>query len=109
MNITTNPGAESTVIVLEGRFDAHEAPHAASVFDSVLDEGQSNIEVSLADVQFIDSTALAQLVRVMKRCKEAGGQFSLLDPSDPVLVILELTALDKAFNIVDGQSAEQAA
>ena len=57
MNITTNPGDDSTVIVLEGRFDAHEAPHAASTFDSVLDDGQSNIEVSLADVQFIGGSA----------------------------------------------------
>lgn len=109
MNITINPGADSTAVILEGRFDAHEAPHAATAFDTVLDGGQGNIDVSLTDVQFIDSTALAQLVRVMKRCKEEGGQFTLLNPSDPVLVILELTALDKAFNIVDTTSAEQAA
>ena len=61
MNITTNPGVESTVVVLEGQFDAHEAPHAMAVFDETIDGGQANIQVSLADVHFIDSTAIAEL------------------------------------------------
>jgi anti-sigma B factor antagonist len=100
MNITTHPGNDTTTVVLEGRFDAHESPHAAETFDGIIGDGQTSIAVSLADVQFIDSTALAQLVRVMKRCRELGGEFSLRNPSNPVLVILELTALDKAFTIV---------
>jgi len=62
---------------------------------------------------FIDSTGLAELVRVMKRSRQLGGDLTLRNPSEPVSVILELTAFDRAFVIektpVDGPASHSAA
>ncbi len=83
---------------LHGRFDAHEI----QLFRSRLEEAiltSPNVRVDLQDVEFVDSTALSELVRGMKHCREAGGDLVLVSPSDPVRIILELTKLDAAFII----------
>ena len=101
MIITATPatGGPDTFL-LSGRFDAHEADGFRTAIDPSLDADVPHIDVDLSDVEFIDSTALAELVRVMKRCRERTGDLRLVAPSDPVRVILELTRLDAAFTIV---------
>ena len=104
MEITTHEKTENTenmfVVSLAGRFDAHEADSFKEQMLAKIDGGESNIGVDLAGVNFLDSTALASLTSGMKRCREAGGDLVLMNPSDPVRVILELTRLDRAFSIV---------
>ncbi len=85
-------------IELQGRFDAHEAESFREIVDGIL-ANSASLSVVLTAVDFVDSTALAELVRAMKRCREAGGDLILVKPSDPVRVILELTRLDAAFTI----------
>ncbi len=85
--------------MLNGRFDAHETDAFRATFDGLNDDGIHHITVGLGDVEFLDSTALAELVRGMKRCRENGGDLVLSSLSDPVRVILELTRLDAAFTI----------
>ncbi len=86
--------------VLSGRFDAHEADGFRAAIDPALKSPEPHVDIDLSDVEFIDSTALAELVRAMKRCREQSGDLRLLTPSNPVQVILELTRLDAAFTIV---------
>jgi anti-sigma B factor antagonist len=102
MNITTTPATADSppVFMLSGRFDAHESDGFRATVDPVLEAGQVSLDVELADVEFIDSTALAELVRLMKHSRERGGDMRIVSPSDPVQVILELTRLNAAFTIV---------
>lgn len=102
MDITTTPATSdsSPVFVLSGRFDAHEADGFRSAVDPVMEAGQPSVDVDLSDVEFIDSTALAELVRIMKHARQRDGDLRLVSPSDPVQVILELTRLNLAFTIV---------
>lgn len=86
-------------IKLTGRFDAFETEALREHVDGCLANGDSTLTVDLSDVNFVDSSGLAELVRAMKRCREAGGEFFLRQLSDPVRVILELTRLDLAFEI----------
>lgn len=101
MEITTlNPAAATAFEVrLQGRFDAHEAPAFRQTIDGTIGSGRADIRVNLSRVDFVDSAALAELVRGMKHCREQGGDLVIAQPSDPVRVILELTKLDAAFVI----------
>lgn len=101
MNITHTQVAGRNVLALGGRFDAHEVDGFRQVLDQVVDGGDVDIAVDLGEVNFIDSSALAELVRGMKHARERGGDLVLRSPSDPVRVIFELTGLDRAF-VVDG-------
>ena len=52
---------------------------------------------------FVDSSALALLVKGMKHCRQGGGDLALCSLQQPVKVIFELTRLDKAFGIYSTQ------
>ncbi len=94
-------------IAVAGRFDANETEAFDSFVSDLVDANQCSLAIELSQVNFIDSTALASLVTLMKRCRERGGDLVLVDPSEPLRVILELTALDQAFTVIlgDGNSA----
>ncbi len=99
---TTHPQPEvAHSLDLVGRFDAFEVPSFDDIIASLPSETGQTIAVDLSQVEFIDSAALASLVRVMKRQREAGGDLILRKPSDPVRVIFELTKLNAAFTIED--------
>ena len=93
------PASTEARMALHGRFDAHECPSLSAWIDARLEEGTIRLAIDLSDVTFVDSTALAVLVRGMKRARAAGGDLSLVRPSQTVRVILELTRLDRAFVI----------
>jgi anti-sigma B factor antagonist len=84
-----------SVVELSGRFDSYEAPRLTSWFE----EAGSKVVVNLANVSFVDSSALALLVKGMKHCRQLGGDLALCNLQQPVRVIFELTRLDKAFRI----------
>lgn len=83
---------------IEGRFDAFETDAFKKRLEELLGEA-SSVTLDMADVVFVDSSALAELVRAMKHCRERGGDLHIVNPSDPVRVIFELTRLDTAFSI----------
>jgi len=87
---------------LSGRFDAFETEAFRATVDGLLNGSRSNLTTVLRDVIFVDSSGLAELVRLMKHCRESNGELFLEAPSDPVRVILELTRLDAAFAITEG-------
>ncbi len=86
---------------LSGRFDAHEAPDFQASFTRALADGATTIAVNLSDVIFIDSTALAELVRASRDAQSKNCELHLEAPSDPVRVILELTRLGAFFTVTD--------
>ena len=67
------------------------------------------IVVSLAEVNFIDSSGLACLVQGMKHCRSAGGDLYLCELRQPVRGIFELTRLDRAFVVLGSESEAAAA
>lgn len=100
MDITTvDDTTEHPHLALNGRFDAFETEAFRATVDALLAADATSISLDLSEVHFIDSSGLAELVRAMKHCREAEGELFLLRPSDPVVVILELTRLDAAFEI----------
>ena len=102
MKITTehNQADTTATLILNGRFDAHETDDFREVRDKLEADGVDTITVNMREVEFVDSTALAELVRGMKRARERRGDLILSELSDPVRVILELTRLDSAFQII---------
>ncbi|MEG3930000.1 MULTISPECIES: STAS domain-containing protein [unclassified Microcoleus] len=65
--------------------------------------------VDLAEVKFIDSAGLMALVSGLKQAKKMGRRFSLCSVSPGIKMILELSQLDRVFEIfenVDSFDAE---
>jgi anti-sigma B factor antagonist len=98
-----------STLALNGRFDAFETSAVTEWFDRNIKDGKAQVIIDLAGVNFLDSAALAALVKGMKRCREHGGDLYLCGLQQPVRIIFELTRLDKAFKIFpDTESASGA-
>ena len=99
MIIRTELEPTRRVVHLVGRFDAHEAPAFRTTVHPLLTGETAVLHVDLAQVAFVDSTALSELVRLQKAANALGGEVILVDLSDPVQVILEITELAPLFTI----------
>jgi len=105
MRIRTETGAGHYSISLAGRFDAHEIDSFRFTFEPLLREPGTIVRVDLANVVFVDSSALAELLRSQRAARESDGDLVLVNLSDPVRIILELTALEQVFTTETGASA----
>ena len=93
---------EPAVVVLAGELDLADAPAVTAQLLSAADQS-GRVSVDLAGVTFIDSTAIGALVGVQRTLRERGGSLVLRRPSRAVARLLELTALDRLFEIEDTQ------
>lgn len=103
MRIRTVTSGESHTADLElaGRFDAHEVEEFRTTVDGLIARGHTDLWLDLANVVFIDSSALAELVRLSRALGQT-GTLTLGPIPDPVRVILELTALLSVFTVREG-------
>lgn len=105
MIIRTEIEPSHRIVHLIGRFDAHETPGFRATVQPLLTAETNVLHIDLAQVAFVDSTALAELVRLQKAAKALNGEVVLVEPSDPVRVILEITDLAELFTILDATEA----
>jgi anti-sigma B factor antagonist len=103
------PDSTIATLGISGRFDAHQVAQVQHEFDALLTAGARFIILDLTDVNFIDSSALAVMVRGMKRCRERNGELLLCGLRQSVRTIFELTRMERAFRIYDNEASAQAA
>ncbi|MGB6183330.1 MAG: STAS domain-containing protein [Rhodococcus sp. (in: high G+C Gram-positive bacteria)] len=101
MIIRTDIEPTQRVVHLVGRFDAHETGGFRTAVSALLTEEHNELRLDLSQVAFVDSSALAELVRLQKAASALGGELILSQLSDPVRVILEITELAGIF-IIEG-------
>ena len=99
MRIRTESGTGHTTVSLAGRFDAHETADFRKVVDALIGDEDATLSIDLSNVVFVDSSALAELLRTQKTARSAGGSVVLVNVSDPVRIILELTELQQVFTL----------
>jgi anti-sigma B factor antagonist len=99
MSFTTHARDDVAVIEIGGRFDAQSAPAIAECLEHITATTPGRVVVNLADAAFLDSSALAVLVRAVKRCRMRGGDLRLCGVQPSVRLIFELTRLDRAFDM----------
>ena len=104
IEVFDNDQQEIKVLRLSGRFDAYEAPRIKHWLFEQMELKENRIVVNLADVNFVDSSALAVLVQGMKHCRQQAGDLRICALQSQVRIIFELTRLDRAFEIFAAES-----
>lgn len=87
------------VLALAGSFNNYTALAARQWIEEATAVQPAHLVVNLAQVSFMDSTALSTLVHGMKRSREVGGDLRLCGLQQPVRMIFEMTRLDQVFEI----------
>ena len=68
-------------------------------------KGQKKILLNLAEVTYVDSSGVGQLVGALTTARNQGGEIKLLKPSSNVLDLLKTTKLDYVFDIRQDEAA----
>jgi len=69
--------------------------------NALLEENHRDFVLNLADVPYIDSFGLGQLIAIWTSIQFRGGSLVLLRPTSHVRKLLQVTNLDSVFHISD--------
>ena len=98
---------EWTVVTLAGQLDVATAPDLRQALQEAQYAGAHRVVVDLAELQFLDSLGLGVLVGGLRRARLHGGRLVLAGANDRIRQILEVTGLDRTFQLA-GDVAEVA-
>lgn len=99
INISSENG--KTVIGLSGRFDFSKQRAFKAAYDPVLQQDAvKTLEVNLAGIEYLDSSALGMLMLLRERAVALGKNVVLSRPNDTVSQILEIANFKKLFTII---------
>lgn len=97
-NVTT---ADSrTVIHLSGRFDFNSHREFRDAVDAALDDGtKQTVEVDLAGVEYLDSSALGMLLMLRDKARGLGRGVALANCRGAVKQVIEIANFSKLFAV----------
>jgi len=100
----------ATVVSIAGHITELEADVISNTFDDLFEKGNYNLILDLADVAFLSSTGLGQIMRAFRVAREKGGFVRLAQVQPLVAEVFRVTKLDKLLGIYPTvQEALQAA
>lgn len=68
---------------------------------ALVEEGKRDkLQLNFSEVDFLSSSFLGCLVKVLKRVREKNGELTLINIDPKILKVFQITQLDKVFNIV---------
>lgn len=83
--------ANKSTIVLIGRFDASQVPHADPIFDSL--EGNSTLECKGLD--YVSSAGIGVILGTYKRLHDDGHSLRMVNVNEHVRQVFRYAGLDK--------------
>ncbi len=88
-------------VSVQGVIKLGQSPPKFSTFLSELlnEEGSSSVLLDLANIDYVDSTGLGELVGYLQRFSEKGRQLGLLNAQKRIMGLLKLTKLDEVFSV----------
>ena len=83
---------------LTGLLDAFSEPTFRKVLNQFIDQGPKHLILSLAQIDFVDSSGLGALVQLVKRAQTAGGTLQIVTNSR-VTQTVKLVRLEKFLSL----------
>ena len=101
LNVATRTEGYAAVVVAQGEIDLSTIPLLTQKLDDLIAEGQVDLIIDMAGVDFIDSTGLGVLVRTHHHAKEHGQEFALVKGAGQVERLLGLTGLSEQLPVAE--------
>jgi anti-sigma B factor antagonist len=90
----------AVIASLKGEIDLHNSPAVRSALLEILTKNQpKKLVLNLAQVPYMDSSAIAVLVESLQKMRKTGGKIFLTDLQPRVKGLLEIARLDVIFGI----------
>jgi anti-sigma B factor antagonist len=106
MKLTTRDVSGVSIVDLSGKITLGEGGVALrEEVRKLLAEGKKKIVLNLAEVNYIDSSGLGELVSAYTAVKNAGGELKLLNLTSKVRDLLVITKLVTVFDVKDDEAS----
>ena len=106
MTTSTRQVGGVTIVDVDGRIELGEESAALrEVLRELLAKGHKQILLDLGDVHYIDSSGLGALVSSFTSARKQGGELKLLNLTDKVTDLLQMTKLYTVFDVKNDEAA----
>lgn len=106
MTTSTRQVGGVTIVDISGRIVLGEESAALrDLVSDLLSKGQKKILFNLRDVTYIDSSGLGHLVSAFTSVRRQGGELKLLNLTNKVHDVMQITRLYTVFDIMDDEAA----
>src|SRR4051794_16845465 len=96
---------DALILVAHGEIDLHNSPELRTViFHFMTRHPVKKVIINMAQVPYMDSSAVAVLVEAIRRLKPAGGKLCLTSLQPRVLGLLEIARLVSIFTIAKDEA-----
>jgi anti-sigma B factor antagonist len=104
MTITTREVSHVTILDVNGRITlGDETGKLRDAIHQLINAGKKKLVLNLANVDYIDSSGVGELVSSYTTVRNAGGELKLLNLSKKVQDVLYVTKLYTVFDIKDDE------
>ena len=104
MEITCAAAELANIMTLSGRLDGRNPEILKKKLSEELRKS-NRIILDLSRVNYIDSNGLGVLVGALKKAISKEGDIRLVNPSDEVSMLMELTRVDKVFLVYSNRES----
>jgi anti-sigma B factor antagonist len=105
MQIEQRSVGDVTVLDLKGRVTLGEGDELLKdKVNSLLNQGQKKLVLNLADVPYVDSAGLGEIVRTYTTVSRQGGSLKLLNLTKRITDLLSITKLLTVFETFDSEN-----
>lgn len=105
LNINERQAGDVTVLDMSGKITIGEGSVALrTAVRRMLEEGKKRILLNLAQVSYIDSSGIGELVSSFTAINKEGGQLKLLNLTQKLQDLLTITKLLTVFDVYDKEA-----
>ncbi|HEU0186088.1 MAG TPA: STAS domain-containing protein [Blastocatellia bacterium] len=106
MTISERKSGDVTILVLEGKILLGEGDvQLKRKIDELIERSETKLLLDLANVPYMDSGGLGEIVRSYTTVKRAGGDLKLLHATKRISDLLTITKLITVFEIFEDEAA----
>ncbi len=108
MEITIRTVKDITVVDISGSLDTHTSGPASDEMIRIV-RGSNKVLVNLENLEYLSSAGIRVLLRAFKKLNESGGKMKICNATGTAKIVLEISCLDKFFNLYHSETDALAA
>ena len=96
-----------TIVDLNGTLDIYTSTDFKVMIDTSIQEGMYNFIINMEKLNYIDSSGIGMLIKMMNQVKEKQGSFKLLKIKPPLEKIFKVAGLISYFEFIGEKEFEE--
>lgn len=104
MDIRQRASGKWLILDISGHIKGSEVSQFRAAVQKAIQDNHVFLVANMSDVGFIDSSGVGMLITCHQDLKGASGQLVLMNLSDDIYDLFEMTSIDRLFEIVDNET-----